>query len=57
MKRYEVTKYTAKETISYGIMSEEDMKGLLKGYKYDEMLEMWFSPKANIGYDVKEVEF
>ena len=56
MKNYEVTKYLASGEIKrYGILPESDVKSILKGYKYDADLEMWFSPKANIGYDVKEV--
>ena len=52
-----VTKYVYKpngniETHKLGEMSEADYKQLIKGCKYDSMLEMWFTPKANIGYEI-----
>lgn len=57
MKQYEVTKYTASgKCFKYGILPETDVKQIIKGYTYDEDLEMWFSKAGNIGYDVKEVK-
>lgn len=56
MKNFKVTKYYHNGDIKrYGVLPEVDVKRLLKGYKYDELLDMWFSEKANIGYELKEV--
>lgn len=54
-----VTKYIYKsngdiETHKLGEMSEADYKQLLKGCKYDSTLEMWFTPKANIAYEINK---
>lgn len=55
-KDYKVTKYTATNTISCGVLPGEDVNRLLKGYKYDEDFGMWFTEKATTGYDVTEAE-
>lgn len=52
-KTYKVTKY-GKTTTDLGTLPGADVKALLKGYAFDETFDLWFSPKANIGYDVKE---
>ena len=55
VQNYEVEKYEADGTNSnLGTLPYEDVKRILKGYKYDEMFEMYFSPKANIGYAISE---
>ena len=58
-KNYEVEKYIYKaddvEVRNYGTISGADVAAMLKGYKYDEMFEMWYSGHANIGYAVQEV--
>lgn len=54
MKNYEVTKYTEKETINYGTLPEADVNRILRGYKYDRELGLYFSPKANIAYQLVE---
>ena len=56
MKNYEVTKYTATQTIYYGTLTADDLKAVLKGCKYDADLGMWFDKKANAGYDVTEIQ-
>ena len=53
-KTYKVKKYTQKTTADCGTLPGEDVKRMLKGYNFDEMLEMWFTPKATIGYSVEE---
>lgn len=53
-KTYRVKKYTQSMSADCGTLPGEDVKRMLKGYKFDEMLEMWFTPKANIGYSVEE---
>lgn len=56
-KNYTVDRYEANGTdSSYGIIPGEDVIRILKGYIYDEMMEMWFSKHCNIGYDVREIE-
>lgn len=56
-KTYMVTKYQQNGTnIDYGRLPGEDVKRLLKGYDYDENYGLWFSPKANCGYDIEEAE-
>lgn len=55
-RRYSVEKYAISESndANYGILSGADVKRLLKGYTYEEEMEMWFSPKAQIGYSIIE---
>lgn len=57
-KNYFVEKYVTKkddiEVSNCGLLPGSDVKSMLKGYKYDEELEMWFSAHATIGYDVQE---
>lgn len=57
-KNYEMEKYTYKkddiEVSTYGVLPGTDVKSILKNYKYDSDLDMWFSPKAEIGYYVVE---
>ena len=53
VQNYEVEKYEANgECSNLGILPYEDVKRILKGYKYDEGFGMYFSPKANIGYAI-----
>ncbi len=54
-KRYNVTKYFGEQVSDIGVLPGEDVKRLLKGYAWDATFEMFFSPKANVGYDVQEV--
>ena len=54
-KRYRVTKYTKDITSDCGILSGEDVHLILKGYKYDEMFELYYNGSATVGYDVQEV--
>jgi len=54
-KYYRVRKY-GKVDSDLGTMNGEDVKGLLKGYAYDEDYDMWFSKASTIGYDVQEVK-
>ena len=57
-KNYNVEKYVHKtndiEVSNYGLLPGTDVKSILKGYKYDDDLGMWFSKHANIGYYVCE---
>lgn len=56
MKYYDVTKYChGGKVFLCGVLSENEVKPMLRGYKYDESLGMWFSEKANVGYDLKEI--
>lgn len=55
MKTYNVTKWENGKLIDYGHLPESDVKELLKGYKYDEELDMWFTPKAKKAYYIEEV--
>lgn len=54
-KHYKVVKFFGDNVNDYGILPCEDVKRLLRGYTWDDTFGMFFSPKANIGYDVKEV--
>lgn len=38
------------ETKDYGPVSEEDLKAITKGYKYDEELEIWYKHGSNWGF-------
>lgn len=60
-KTYQVEKYIVKdkygydiEVRNYGYLPGSDVIRMLKGYKYDEMYEQFFSPKANMSYSVVE---
>lgn len=56
-KLYKVEKYPANgKSTDLGILPGTDVKSILKGYTYDSTFEMWFSGKANIGYDIEEVK-
>ncbi len=54
MKNYNVTKWENGNEKDYGCLPESDVKRLLKGYTYDEELDMWFTPKANNAYYIEE---
>ncbi len=57
-KNYRVWKYNNNSDSDLGILTGEDVKKLLKGYKYEELLPgmgMWYSEGGRIAYDVKEV--
>lgn len=54
-KIYRVEKYSADDYKNYGQLPGSDVKSMLKGYKYDTELGMWFSRKGNFGYSVEEV--
>ena len=56
MKNYEVTRIDSKGIHEYGSLAESDVKRMLKGYEYDELFGMWFSPKANVSYTVEEIK-
>lgn len=57
-KNYNVEKYVHKandiEVSNCGLLPASDVKSILKGYKYDDELGMWFSKAGNIGYYVSE---
>ena len=54
---YKVEKYLANGTCSdCGRLPKEDVKRMLKGYKYDEEFDMYFSRGANIGYALAKAE-
>ena len=55
-KAYRVEKFTETQDSDYGCLPGSDVKSILRGYKYDAELEMWFSPKGTIGYAVTEIE-
>lgn len=53
IKNYKVEKYTANmELFDCGRLPYEDVKRMLKGYKYDDEFEMYFSKAGNIAYSV-----
>lgn len=56
---YRVDKYVSdihgSKCYEYGTLTGADVKEILKGSKYDNMLEMWFTPKGTIGYSVVEI--
>lgn len=54
MKYFYVTKFTSKETLDYGRLPESDVKALLKGYRYDKEMELWFSINGRVAYEVIE---
>ena len=55
IRNYRVERYeSAGQDSELGILPYEDVKRILKGYKYDELLGMYFSGKANIGYYITE---
>lgn len=54
-KLYSVTKFADDKCVSYGIMSGKDVKSVIGTATYDAELEMWFTPKATIGYLIEEV--
>lgn len=55
IRNYRVEKYqTSGQDSELGILPYEDVKRILKNYKYDELLDMYFSSKANIGYYITE---
>ena len=55
-KTYEVTKYTKTETLDYGCLPGSDVKKILRGCKFDEEMELWFTSKCTIGYEVTEID-
>ena len=54
-KTYRVIKWTATSDADLGRLPGSDVKRLLAGYTYDESMELWFSAKAKVGYEVTEV--
>jgi len=55
VKNYMVEKYESNGTNSeLGCLPYEDVKRILKNYKYDNDLDMYFSAKGNIGYWIDE---
>lgn len=52
---YKVTKYTVDTVGDCGILNGDDVHAVLKGFTYDEELEMYFNQSGKIGYDVIEV--
>lgn len=59
-KEYKVCRYINHgngeiEDREYGILPAEDVKTMVRGYKYDSDFDMWFTPKANISLDIQEV--
>lgn len=55
-KIYRVEKYSADDYKNYGQLPGSDVKSMLKGYKYDAELEMWFSKRGTFGYSITEVK-
>lgn len=55
-KAYKVVKYDLKAdtTSDYGILTGADVKSVIGSAKYDEEYGMFFTAKANIGYDITE---
>lgn len=43
------------ETRNYGILPAEDVRELLRGYKYDEKYGMWFTSAANRGFTIYRI--
>lgn len=39
----------------YGNLPGKDIKGMLRGYKYEDDLDMWFSKNGNSGYFITEI--
>lgn len=55
VRNYRVIKMSFEdEDKDYGFLPYEDVVKMLKGYKYDEDMEMYFSSKANFAYDITE---
>ena len=55
-KFYRVTKYLSNGSDSdMGVLPGTDVKNILKGYSFDDQWGMWYSNRANVGYDVQEV--
>lgn len=52
--QYQVYKYKSdsNEIINLGLLLGKDIKPLLKNYKYDYSMDMWFSKKCKVGYEV-----
>lgn len=58
-KIYMVRRYKIEESndvVNLGCMSGSDVKTVIGTAKYDPNFEMWFTPKATIAYDIKEVK-
>ena len=56
MKYFKVEKITSKEILDYGRLPESAVKALLKGYRYDKEMELWFSINGRVAYDVTPCE-
>lgn len=54
-KLYSVIKYDLQHdtTNNYGTMTGADVKSVIGTAKYDSDYGMWFTPRANIGYDIQ----
>lgn len=55
VENYRVERYEANgQDSELGTLPYEDVKRILRGYKYDDMMDMYFSNKANVGYYITE---
>ena len=54
VENYRVEAWTQESNSDCGILPKEDVKRMLKGYKYDEMMDMYFTPHANKAYYIEE---
>lgn len=56
-KNYHVLHWVSNEDVArdYGNLPGSDIKGMLKGYKYDDELDMWFSRSGKSGYSITEI--
>lgn len=57
-KNYHVLHWVAGEDKArdYGNLPGKDIKGMLRGYKYEDDLDMWFSKSGNSGYFITEIK-
>jgi hypothetical protein len=56
-KYYQVNKMHCSDPskdCNYGVISGEELKAIVKGYKWDDDYDMFFSEKGMIGIMVKE---
>lgn len=54
-KTYQVTKYAGGKAYDMGAYNGKEVREIIGTAKYDEDFNMFFTPKANIGYDVVEM--
>lgn len=54
-KTYHVTKYAGGKSYDMGTYNGAEVRKIIGSAKYEEIFEMFFTEKANIGYDVVEM--